>query len=55
MTKADLIDRLFSAKGLTAERLTKAKGMAARIKVDWLDVVVAMTSEQQQQVEALNG
>jgi hypothetical protein len=50
-----IIARLFSAKGLDAERLKKAKGMASRHKVDWLDVVVAMTPEQRQQVEALNG
>lgn len=51
MTKADIIARLFSAKGVTPERVKKAEGMASREHVDWLDVVVAMTAEQRAQVE----
>jgi hypothetical protein len=50
-----IIARLFNARGLDTARLKKAKGMASRHRVDWLDVVIAMTPEQRQQVEALNG
>ena len=55
MNPALIIARLFSVKGLTRERLRKAQGTAKRHKIDWLDVVIAMTPEQRQQVEALNG
>ncbi len=51
MTSADIIARLFSAKGLSAERLTKARGMAARSGIDWLNVVIAMTPEQRKAVD----
>jgi hypothetical protein len=51
MKPADIIARLFSSKGLTKDRVQKAKGMAARAKLDWLTVVVAMSPEQRKAVE----
>jgi hypothetical protein len=53
MTASDIVARLFSAKGVTADRVKKAKGLAMRAKVDWLDVVIAMSPEQRQQVDAI--
>ncbi len=51
MTIADIIARLFSAKGVTPERITKAQGMAIREKKEWPAVLAAMTAEQRKAVE----
>jgi hypothetical protein len=50
MTAQDIIARLFSPKGITSDRIVKAKGMASRSKVEWADVLAAMTDEQRKQV-----
>jgi len=51
MTPDDIIDKLFSAKGVTKERIRKAQGLAIRAKIDWQIVLMAMTTAQQQEVE----
>ncbi len=51
MTPADILAKLFPP--LTKERLTKAQGMAIREKVNWADVLAAMTPEQRALVESL--
>jgi hypothetical protein len=51
MTPPDIIARLFSAKGVTADRVRKAQGMAIRNRIDWALVLAAMTDEQRAQVE----
>lgn len=49
MTPAEeVIAKLFLA--VDTERIQKAKGMAARLKVAWTDVLAAMTDEQRKQV-----
>lgn len=52
MTPQDIIDRLFSAKGVTAERIEKAKGLALRSRLEWSTVLNVMTAEQRKAVEA---
>ena len=49
MTPSDIIAKLFPSAD--AERIQKAKGMAARAKIDWQTVLAAMTDEQRKQVE----
>ena len=46
-----IVRLLFSSRGVTAERIRKAQGAAQRHKVDWTQVLAAMTDEQRQQVE----
>lgn len=53
MTPADILARLFSSKGVTADRVKKAQGLAARSKINWADVLATMTDEQRGQVEAV--
>lgn len=50
MTASDVVARLFSSKGVTPERVLKAKGLAARARIDWLNVVIAMNAEQRKAV-----
>lgn len=50
MTPIDLIiSKLFVP--VNAERVQKAKNLASRQKVQWSDVVAAMTEDQRKQVE----
>lgn len=49
MTAQDIIAKLFLP--VDAERIQKAKGLAARNKVEWSAVLAAMTDEQRKQVE----
>lgn len=51
MSIPDLLAALFSLKGVTKIRVQKAQGAAARVKVQWSDVLAAMTDEQRAQVE----
>ena len=55
MTTEDIIKRLFfqDAKGrvVTKDRIRKAQGLAARSHIEWQTVLLAMTTEQQQEVE----
>ncbi len=48
MTPADILAKLFPP--LTLERVKKAQGLASRQRMDWADVLAAMTDEQRQQV-----
>lgn len=52
MTAQDIRDRLFSDKGVSPERILKARGLALRSKVDWADVLASLTPEQRAMVEA---
>jgi len=49
MTPADIIAKLFPP--VDADRIQKAKGMAARAKIEWQSVLAAMTDEQRKQVD----
>ena len=49
MTPKDIVNLLF--RSATKERIDKAKGLAARSKIDWQRVLEAMTDEQRHQVE----
>ncbi len=51
MTAADIVERLFSSKGVTAERIKKAQGAALRNHLEWQTVLFAMTTEQRKAVE----
>ena len=46
MTSQALVALLFSTKGITPARIQKAQGNALRHKLDWADVLAAMTDEQ---------
>ena len=50
MTPADIITRLFSAKGVTPERIQKAQGLAMRSRIEWSAVLDAMTEDQRKVV-----
>lgn len=51
MTPHDIIDRLFaSTKGVTADRVRKAQGLALRLGLEWSLVLSAMTDEQRKAV-----
>jgi len=50
MTAADIIAKLFSAKGVTPPRILKAQALASRSQIAWADVLAAMTDSQRQQV-----
>lgn len=53
MTSAEIIAALCKAPdfSVTARRVQKAKKLAERMRVDWSDVLAAMTPEQRAQVE----
>ena len=51
MTPQDIIARLFGPKGITADRVRKARALAQRMKVSWDSVLAAMTPDQRQQVQ----
>ncbi len=48
MTPADILAKLFIP--VDKQRLEKAQAVAIRQKVQWADVLAAMTDEQRQQV-----
>lgn len=50
MTPQDIIAKLFMP--VDRERIQKAQGMAQRQKINWADVLAAMTEEQRKQVES---
>ena len=51
MTAQDIIAKLFIP--VDAERIQKAKGLAARARIDWSVVLAAMTPEQRALVEGI--
>lgn len=51
MTALDIIAKLFSAKGVTAPRVLKAKALANRVKLEWGTVYATMTPEQRKAVD----
>lgn len=53
MKPADIIAKLFIP--VDRERVLKAQGMAQRQKIQWAEVLAAMTDEQRKQVEQANG
>lgn len=50
MTAQDIIEKLFTGKGFAPERVKKAQGLAIRSKVDWSEVLAAMTEAQRKMV-----
>ena len=52
MTVQGIIARLCeNPKGVTADRVKKAQGLALRSKIEWTEVLNAMTDTQRQQVQ----
>jgi hypothetical protein len=50
MTPQDIIAKLFLP--VDAERVKKAQGLAIRAKLEWADVLAAMTDAQRKAVES---
>ena len=51
MKISEIIDRLFDNKrGITEDRIKKAKALTERSKLSWDDVLAAMSPEQRQQI-----
>ncbi len=51
MKAREVVDRLFSTKGVTPARIEKAKALAQRSGLQWSDVLDAMNSTEREMVE----